>query len=119
MVDDLGNTNNVQLVPYRALFIPQDAEQHRISTTIRHGNNQHTSLTLSVPMSSIFVIAKTCPGAGFKKIFKIFQSPKYDNYIWHAAYEIEKEFYISFSNDKYVWHAAYEFEKRCSTLVFK
>ena len=70
-------------------------------------------------MSSIFVIAKTSPGAGLKKIFKIFQSPKYDNYIWHAAYEIEKEFYISFSNDKYVWHAAYEFEKRCSTLVFK
>ena len=70
-------------------------------------------------MSSRFVIAKTCPGGGFKKIFKIFQSPKYDNYIWHAAYEIEKEFYISFSNDKYVWHAAYEFEKRCSTLVFK
>ena len=83
-------------------------------------------------MSSIFVIAKTSPGAGFKKIFKIFQSPKYDNYIWHAAYEIEKEFYFRFqmtnmfgtrlmnlkkdvqlwfSNDKYIWHGAYETEK--------
>ena len=83
-------------------------------------------------MSSRFVIAKTCPGGGFKKIFKKFQSPKYDNYIWHAAYEIEKEFNyrsqmtnifgmglmnlkmifnLSFSNDKYIWHGAYEMEK--------
>ena len=47
-------------------------------------------------MSSIFGIAKTSPGAGFKKIFKIFLSPKYDNYIWHAAYEMEKEFNFRF-----------------------
>ena len=83
-------------------------------------------------MACIFVIAKTIPGAGFKKIFKIFISPKYDNYIWHAAYEIEKEFNyrfqmtiifgmglmnlkmifnLSFSNDKYIWHGTYGMEK--------
>ena len=51
---------------------------------------------LERPMSSIFGIAKTSPGAGFKKIFKIFLSPKYDNYIWHVAYEMEKEFNFRF-----------------------
>ena len=50
-------------------------------------------------------------GGGNFSIFKR-KSPKYVKYIWNAAYEIEKEVQLSFSNDKYIWHSADQEQKR-------
>ena len=70
-------------------------------------------------LSSIFGIAKTSPGAGFKKIFKIFLSPKYDNYIWHAAYEIERVLYFVFKWQICLACGLWIWKKDVQLLVFK
>ena len=72
----------------------------------------HVYLSLERPMFSIFGIAKTIPEAGFKKVRNM------RLYLARGLWDW-KRVQLSFSNDKYIWHAAYEFEKDVQLFVFK